>query len=198
MASSSRSLAGGGVAGSALAWSRRSATPSELNACTTGMPRSRVAIRAGSPLVQLDGVHDIRPLTAPACPQRVTERGYVGQQFRVTPLGGRADRDVHDAQAAAEFGAIRHVRLTLLRVHGHPVPLPGEDTGELAESGVVRARARAGARVQGVACCAMMAIFIGCLLAGESSSRCLARETEMMPDPHAPQLHRFANSVPAS
>jgi hypothetical protein len=107
-------------------------------------------------------VHDIRPLTAPARPQRVTERGYAGQQFRVTPLAGRADRDVHDAQAAAGFGAIRHVRLTLLRVHGHPVPLPGEDTGELAESGAVRT----------------MAIFIGCLLAGESSSRCLARETE--------------------
>ena len=53
MASSSRSLAGGGVAGSALAWSRRSATPGELDACATGMPRSRVAIRAGSPLVQL-------------------------------------------------------------------------------------------------------------------------------------------------
>jgi hypothetical protein len=69
---------------------------------------------------------------------------------------------VHDAQAAAEFGAIRHVRLTLLRVHGHLVPLPGEDRGELAESGVVR----------------MMAIFIGCLLAGGSLSRCLARETE--------------------
>ena len=105
---------------------------------------------------------------------------------------------MHDAQAAAGFGAIRHVRLTLLRVHGHPVPLPGEDTGELAESGAVRARARAGARVQEVACCATMAIFIGCLLAGESSSRCLARETEMMPDPHAPQLHHVANSVPAS
>jgi len=102
----------------------------------------------------------------------------VGQQFRVTPLADRANRDVHEAQAAAEFGAIRHVRLTLLRVHGHAVPLPGEDTGELTESGVVRARARAGARVQGVACCATVAIFIGCLLAGESSSRCLARETE--------------------
>ena len=56
MASSSRSLAGGGVAGSALAWSRRSATPGELNACTTGMPRSRITIRAGSPLVQLTAV----------------------------------------------------------------------------------------------------------------------------------------------
>jgi hypothetical protein len=131
--------------------------------------------QGGEPAGPADGVHDIRPLTAPARPQRVTERGYAGQQFRVTPL---ADRDVHDAQAAAEVGAIRHVRLTLLRVHGHPVPLPGEDTGELAESGVVRARARAGARVQEVACCATMAIFIGCLLAGGSSSRCLARETE--------------------
>jgi hypothetical protein len=107
-------------------------------------------------------VHGIRALTAPARPQRVTERGYAGQQFRVTPLADRADRNVHDAQAAAEFGAIRHVRLTLLRIHGHPVPLPGEDTGELAESGVVRT----------------MAIFIGCLPAGESSSRCVARETE--------------------
>ena len=53
MASSGRSLAGGGVAGSALVWFRRSVTPGELNACTTGMPRSRVAIRAASPLVQL-------------------------------------------------------------------------------------------------------------------------------------------------
>ena len=48
MVGSSRSLAGGGVAGSALAWSRRSATSSELNACTTGIPRSRVTIRAGA------------------------------------------------------------------------------------------------------------------------------------------------------
>jgi hypothetical protein len=134
--------------------------------------------QGGEPAGPADGVHDIRPLTAPTRPQRVTERGYAGPQFRVTPLAGRAGRDVRDAQAAAGSGAIRAVRLTLLRVHGHPVPLPGEDTGELAESGVVRARARAGARVQGVACCAMMAIFIGCLLAGESSSRCLARETE--------------------
>jgi hypothetical protein len=123
-------------------------------------------------------VHDIRPLAAPARPQRVTERGYAGPQFRVTPLADRADRDVRDALAAAESGVIRHVRLTLLRVHGHPVPLPGEDTGELAESGVVRMHPRVGARVQGVACCATMAIFIGCLLAGESPSRCLARETE--------------------
>ncbi|HET9082182.1 MAG TPA: hypothetical protein VFO01_16925 [Trebonia sp.] len=136
----------------------------------------------GEPAGPADGVHDIKPLTAPARPQRVTERGYAGQRFRVTPLADRADRDVHDAQAAAGFGAIRHVRLTLLRVHGHPVPLPGEDTGELAESGAVRT----------------MAIFIGCLLAGASSSRCLARETEKMPDPHAPQLHHVANSVPAS
>jgi hypothetical protein len=132
----------------------------------------------GEPAGPADGVHDIRPLAAPARPQRVTERGYAGQPFRVTPLAGRADRDVHDAQAAAGSSAIRQVRLTLLRGHGHRVPLPGEDTGELAESGVVRARARAGARVQGVACCATMAIFIGCLLAGGSSSRCLARETE--------------------
>lgn len=133
--------------------------------------------QGGEPAGPANGVHDIGPLTAPARPQRVTERGYVGQQFRVTPLADDADRDVHDAQAAAEFGAIRHVRLTLLRVHGHPVPLPGEDTGELAESGVVRARARRRAGA-GVAWCATMAIFIGCLLAGESSSRWLARETE--------------------
>jgi hypothetical protein len=133
--------------------------------------------QGGEPAGPADGVHDIRPLTAPARPQRVTERGYAGQQFRVTRLPA-APTGMRDAQAAAESGAIRHVRLTLLRVHGHPVPLPGEDTGELAESGVVRARARAGARVQGVACCATMAIFIGCLLAGGSSSRCLARETE--------------------
>jgi hypothetical protein len=132
--------------------------------------------QGGEPTGPADGGHDIRPLTAPARPQRVNERGYAGPQFRVTPLAGRVGRDVRDAQAAAESGAIRHVRLTLLRVYGHPVPLPGEDTGELAESGVVRARARAGAR--GMACCAMMAIFIGCLLAGESSSRCLAMETE--------------------
>jgi hypothetical protein len=148
MASFSRSLAGGGVAGSALAWFRRSATPGELNARTTGMPRSRVAIRAGEPAGPADGVHDIRGLTAPARPARVTERGYAGQQFRVTPLAGRADRDVHDAQAAAEFGDPARPA-ELLRVHGHRVPLPGEDTGELAESGVVRARARAGARVSG-------------------------------------------------
>jgi hypothetical protein len=146
-------------------------------------PPSRDAEIAGShqggePAGPADGVHDSRLLTAPARPQRVTERGYADQQSRVTPLARRADRDVHDAQAAAGFGAIQHVRLTLLRAHGHPVPLPGEDTGELAESGVVQARARAGARVQGVACCATMAIFIGCLLAGGSSSRRLARETE--------------------
>jgi hypothetical protein len=132
--------------------------------------------QAGEPAGPADGVHDIRPLTEPARPQQVTERGHAGRQFRVTPLADRADRDVHDAQAAAGFGAIRHGRL--LRAHGYPVPLPGEDTGELAESGVVRARARAGARVQGVTCCATMAIVIGCLLAGESSSRCLAREAE--------------------
>jgi hypothetical protein len=85
---------------------------------------------------------------------------------------------VHGAQAAAEFGAIRHVRLSFCAYTVTLCPLSGGDAGELAESGVVRARARAGARVQGVACCATMAIFIGCLLAGESSSRCLARETE--------------------
>lgn len=144
MASSSRSLAGGGVAGSALAWSRRSAAPSELDALRNRDAEIAGSHQGGEPAGPADGVHDIRPLTAPARPQRVTERGYAGQRFRVTPLAGRADGDL----------------------------------GELAESGVVRARARAGARVQGVACCATMAIFIGCLLAGESSSRCLARETE--------------------
>jgi hypothetical protein len=48
MAGSSRILAGGAEE----AWSRRSATPSELNDCTTGMPRSRAAASAASPLVQ--------------------------------------------------------------------------------------------------------------------------------------------------
>jgi hypothetical protein len=68
--------------------------------------------QGGEPAGPADAVHDIRPLTAPARPQRVTERGYAGQRFRLTPLAGRADRDVHDAQAAAEFGAIQHVRLS--------------------------------------------------------------------------------------
>jgi hypothetical protein len=91
----------------------------------------------GEPAGPADGVHDIRQLTAPARPQ-----------------------------AAAEFGAIRHVRLSFCAYTVTLCLLPGEDAGELAESGVVRARARAGARVQGLACCATMAIFIGCLLAG--------------------------------
>lgn len=114
--------------------------------------------QGGEPAGPADGVHDIRPLTAPARPQRVTERGYVGQRFRVTrlptaPTGMCTTRRPPPSPASPA---------ELLRVHGHPVPLPGEDTGELAESGVVRT----------------MAIFIGCLLAGGSSSRCLARETE--------------------
>jgi hypothetical protein len=178
MASSSRSLAGGGAAGSALAWSPPLRDAKRAECLQNRDAELASSDQGGEPAGPADGVHNIRPLTAPARPQRVTEREYAGQQYRLTPLADRADRDVHDAQAAAEFGAIRPVRLTLLRVHGHPVPLPGEDTGELAESRVVRARARAGARVQGVACCATMAICIGCLLAGESSSRCLARETE--------------------
>ena len=68
---------------------------------------------SGEPAGPADGVYDIGQLTAPARPQRVTERGYVGQQFRVTALAGRADRDVRDAPAAAESGAIRHARLSL-------------------------------------------------------------------------------------
>jgi hypothetical protein len=84
----------------------------------------------------------------------------------VTPLADRADRDVHDAQAAAEFGAIRHVRLSFCAYTVTLCPLSGGDAGELAESGVVR-RGLAPARgCRGLACCATMAIFMGCLLAG--------------------------------
>jgi hypothetical protein len=131
---------------------------------------------SGKPAGPADGVYDIGQLTAPARPQRVTERGSVGQQFRVTPRVGRADRDAH-AQAAAESGAVRHVRLSFCGYTVTLCPLPDEDTGEFAGSGVVRARARTGARVQGLACRATMAIFMGCLLVStaESSSRCLAR-----------------------
>jgi hypothetical protein len=134
--------------------------------------------QGGEPAGPADGVHDIRPLTAPARPQRVTERGYAGQRFRVTPLAGRADRDVHDAQAAAEFGAIRHVRLSFC---AYTVTLCScrarirVSSLSPASSGRGLAPARG---CRGLTCCATMTIFIGCLLAGESSSRCLARETE--------------------
>ena len=178
MASSSRSLAGGGVAGSALAWS-----PPLRDAKRAECLHNRDAEIAGShqdgePAGPADGVHDIRPLTAPARPQRVTEREYVSQLFRLTPLADRADRDVHDAQAAAEFGAIRRVRLSFCAYTVTLCPCRARirvSSLSPASSGRGLAPARG---CRGLACCATMAIFIGCLLAGESSSRCHARETE--------------------
>lgn len=154
---------------------------------------------SGEPVGPADGVHEIRQLTAPARPQQVTERGYVGPQFRVTPLADRADRDVHDAQAAAEFGAIRHVRLSFCAYTVTLSPLSGGDAGELAESGVVRARARASARVQGVGMLRDDGDLHG-VPPGWANLRhgVLPGRRKMMPDPHALQRRHVANSVPAS
>ena len=104
MASSSQSLASGGMAGSALAWSRRFRDAKRAECRHNRDAEIAGSHQGGEPAGPADGAHDIRPLTAPARPQRVTERGYAGQRFRLTPLAGRADRDVHDAQAAAESG----------------------------------------------------------------------------------------------
>ncbi len=83
----------------------------------------------------------------PDAPQRPAEGGYALEQVGVVLLGGgsrlrdRAGVDVLDPDAIVKFGPVGHVHMLLLGVYGHLVTLPGEVSGELAESQVIAVRA---------------------------------------------------------
>ena len=153
---------------------------------------------SGEPVGPADGVHDIRQLTAPARPQRVTERGYAGQRFRVTPLAGRADRDVHDAQAAAEFGAIRRVRLSFCAYTVTLCPCRARirvSSLSPASSGRGLASARG---CRGWHAARRWRSSSGASWLANLRHGVLPGRRKMMPDPHALQRRHVANSVPAS
>ena len=197
MASSSRSLAGGGVAGSALAWSRRSATPGELTACTTGMPRSRVAIRAGSPLVQLT-----------ACTTSGRSRRQRARSGSLN-AGTRASSSASPRLPTAPTGMC-----TTRRPPGSA--RSGTSGGRFCASTVTlcpcRARIRVSSlspapsgrgsaparRCRGWHTARRWRSSSGASWRANLRHGVLPWRRKMMPDPHAPQLHHVANSVPAS
>src|SRR6185437_7916053 len=114
---------------------RRSATLSELNSWTTGIPRSRAAASAASPLVQ-----------ASAC---TTSGRSLSQRLRSGPLKAvtRWSRSASPGPVV-QFGLVGHVGQVLLGVDGDLVTLSGKLAGELAEPDVVTVGAGARAGVQ--------------------------------------------------
>ena len=124
---------------------RRSATPRELNSCTSGMPRSRAAASAGQAAGPAQRVHDIRAVALPEAAQRAAEGGHPLEQVCVPGLGGglgdRAGVYVLDPDSGVQLSLVGQVGQVLLGVDGHLVTLSGQLAGELAEPVVVTVRA---------------------------------------------------------